>query len=148
MALQVQLVRDSFTALAPKHGAMLQTFYDTLFQRYPQVRPLFAKTNMAEQTFYDTLFQRYPQVRPLFAKTNMAEQQKKLGQALALVVANLERPDVLTTALHEMGARHVGYGTEPPHYDAVGECLLHALAVTAGPLRNDELAQAWRRMAP
>ncbi|HJN45276.1 MAG: globin domain-containing protein [Vicinamibacterales bacterium] len=118
MALEVQLLRDSFVALTPRHGELLQTFYDTLFERYPQVRPLFAKNDMSEQ-------------------------RKNLGEAPALVVANLERPDVLTQTLHRMGARHVAYGAEPPHYDAVGECLLHALAVTAGPLWNDELADAW-----
>ncbi len=74
MALEVRLLRDSFATLTPKHEELLQTFYDTLFERYPQVRPLFAKNDMSKQ-------------------------RKNLGEALALVVANLERPDVLTKTL-------------------------------------------------
>ncbi len=34
----------------------------------------------------------YPQLRPLFAKTNMEEQQQKLMMSLVLVIENLRNP--------------------------------------------------------
>ena len=38
---------------------------------------------------------------------------------------------------------HVTYGAEAAHYDAVGDCLLRALTVTAGRMWNEELTVAW-----
>ncbi|MCA9608317.1 MAG: flavohemoprotein [Myxococcales bacterium] len=118
MSLDVTALRGSFTAVAPKADALATTFYATLFERYPEVRPLFAHTDLGEQ-------------------------KKKLIAAISLVVASLEKPDALTGALKVLGAKHVGYGAEPGHYAAVGECLLHALAVTAGDVWTDELNTAW-----
>ena len=116
----VKLLRDSFDALKPRAGQLASTFYRILFERYPSVKPLFAHVDMAEQ-------------------------QKKLIQAIALVVANVDRPDQLIPAVRALGARHVDYGAKPGHYDAVGECLVAALAVVAGPLWSKKLEGAWVR---
>jgi methyl-accepting chemotaxis protein len=116
--LQVKLLRDSFDAVKPRADVLVATFYRILFERYPSVKPLFLDTDMKSQ-------------------------QRKLVQALALVVANLEKPDTLKAALHDLGGRHVAYGAEPAHYDAVGECLLAALATVAGPLWSSKLEKAW-----
>jgi hemoglobin-like flavoprotein len=82
-------------------------------------------------------------VRPLFAHTDLTKQKQMLIQALSLLVANLERPDVLKTYLGQLGAKHVRYGAREAHYAAVGECLLAAMAEVAGPLWNAELELAW-----
>ena len=116
----VKLLRDSFDALKPRAGQLASTFYRILLERYPSVRPLFAHVDMQEQ-------------------------QKKLVQAIALVVANVDRPDQLVPAVRALGARHVAYGAEPAHYDAVGECLIAALAAVAGPLWSKKLEGAWVR---
>jgi methyl-accepting chemotaxis protein len=116
--LQVKLLRDSFEAITPRADELAGTFYRILFDRYPAVRPLFRDTDLKEQ-------------------------QRKLVQALALVVANLERPAKLKEMLGQLGARHVDYGAQPAHYDAVGECLLAALSEIAGPLWSPKLERAW-----
>lgn len=116
--MQTQMLRDSFALVKP-HGSDLTGL------------------------FYKLLFERYPQVRPLFSKVDLAEQRKKLLAALALVVANADKPAVLAPVLAEMGARHVGYGAEEGHYPAVGECLLAALAQIAGPAWTPDLEAAW-----
>ena len=118
MALNVQLLRDTFSAITPKADDLAKTFYDTLFERYPGVRPLF------ENVRFD-------------------EQRKKLIRALALVVRNLEKPDYLKAYLGGLGQMHVAYGAEEAHYAAVGECLLAALESIAGSAWNDEVRQAW-----
>ena len=94
-------------------------------------------------TFYSELFERYPQVKVLFQNTDMAHQEKTLVRALEVVVQNAAKPEFLVPYLEGLGKRHVTYGVEAAHYDAVGECLIHALTVTAGQLWNDELAVAW-----
>jgi hemoglobin-like flavoprotein len=118
MALNVELLEQSFAAVAPKGQQLVDTFYRQLFREYPEVQPLFAGVNLADQ-------------------------KKKLLASLKLVVENLRRPDVLTEALHDMGLRHVDYGAREEHYPAVGATLLGALAETAGPAWNHELQQAW-----
>ena len=67
----------------------------------------------------------------MFARTDMAEQKKHLIQALVLLVANLEKADILKGHLGVLGAKHVRYGVRDEHYDAVGECLLAAMAASA-----------------
>lgn len=118
MALDPQVLRDSFKAISHKADELSATFYDVLFTRYPAVRPLFDETRMDEQ-------------------------RKKLIRSIALVLRNLEAPERLEPYLQGLGRMHVAYGAEPEHYPAVGECLLVALAETAGPAWTDELNAAW-----
>lgn len=118
MSLNVELLRASFQAVTPHAEELMETFYSLLFSRYPAVVPLFSGVDMKQQ-------------------------RGKLLASLGLVVKNCDQPANLVEPLRVMGARHVSYGTRPEHYAAVGECLLAALAATAGPLWNKELEQAW-----
>lgn len=107
---------------------------------FDQVRP---RAQELVERFYALLLERFPELRPMFARTNMAEQKGKLIQALAFVVANLERPGALKDALGRLGGKHAGYGVRPEHYVMVGDALLDALAEIAGPLWTDELRAEW-----
>jgi len=90
MSLKVELLEKSFQSVSPK-GEKLAAW------------------------FYERLFQKYPAVRPLFAKTNIKQQQKKLLGSLVLVVSNLRKPEKLKSGLLELGAKHLGYGTKLAH---------------------------------
>ncbi|MCI0656985.1 MAG: globin domain-containing protein [Acidobacteria bacterium] len=116
--MNVNLLRSSFEAIRPKAQALVDRFYSLLFERYPQVKPMFARTDLPKQ-------------------------KQMLIQALALLVANLEKPDVLKGFLGQLGSKHAGYGVRDEHYDAVGFCLLQAMAETAGPLWTDDLTLEW-----
>jgi hemoglobin-like flavoprotein len=116
--MNVTLLRTSFEALRPHAQTLVDRFYAMLFERYPQVRPMFARTDLPKQ-------------------------KQMLIQALALLVANLEKPEVLKGYLGGLGAKHGGYGVRDEHYAAVGECLLAAMAEIAGPLWNAELKREW-----
>lgn len=117
-ALNVKLLQDSLKAISHKGDELVATFYDLLFTRYPDVRPLFDGVRMPEQ-------------------------KAKLLRSIVFVVRNLEKPEVMVPYLQGLGRMHIAYGAEAAHYDAVGECLLEALAQTAGPLWSDDLAVAW-----
>ena len=93
--------------------------------------------------FYERLFQKYPAVKPLFKHSSMKAQKKKLLASLVLVIQNLRHPDKLTQALQGLGARHVAYGAQPAHYDAVGENLLAVLEEFAGSAWTPPVKQAW-----
>ena len=73
--------------------------------------------------FYERLFERYPAVRPLFTSPT-SEQQKKLIASINIIVQNVDNTEKLLPYLKDMGARHVGYGTENAHYGAVKENLM------------------------
>ena len=118
MGLNVELLEQSFKLVAPKGEALVARFYERLFQKYPTVKPLFKHASMAEQ-------------------------KKKLLASLVLVIQNLRRPDKLTEVLQTLGARHVDYGAQPAHYEAVGENLLAVLAEFAGPSWTPAVKQAW-----
>ncbi len=118
MGLNVELLEQSFKLVAPKGAALVSRFYQRLFKKYPAVKPLFKKTSMKTQ-------------------------KKKLLASLVLVMQNLRHPDKLTKALEDLGARHVDYGAQPAHYDAVGENLLAVLGEFAGPSWTPQVKQAW-----
>lgn len=97
--LQVELLERSFAKVKPQAAAFASSFYDNLFTAYPAAKPLFNTTDMAAQ-------------------------QKKLVGSLVLVVESLRKPDVLSSTLKGLGARHVQYGALPEHYPLVGNALL------------------------
>lgn len=118
MSLNVELLRKSF---------------ETVAERQPLITP----------RFYEILFERYPQVRPMFGGNSAANQQKMLQDALVAVLEHLEDATWLRATLEGMGAKHVGYGVRTEMYDWVGESLLATLAEIAGDDWTPELAAAW-----
>lgn len=93
--------------------------------------------------FYEELFEHFPQVKPLFANTTTEKQQTKLLAALKLVIGNLRNPETLIKTLTELGVRHQVYGVEAAHYDAVAETLLHVLQEFAGDAWTSDVQTAW-----
>jgi methyl-accepting chemotaxis protein len=118
MGLNVEVLEQSFNLVAPKGEALVARFYERLFQKYPSVKPLFKNASMKDQ-------------------------KKKLLASLVLVIQNLRRPDKLAAALRGLGARHVPYGAQPAHYDAVGENLLAVLGEFAGKAWTPAVKHAW-----
>ena len=93
--------------------------------------------------FYERLFEKYPEVHPLFSNVDMGDQKKKLLASLSLVVNNLRKPDVLTDALQQLGKRHQAYGAIEAHYPAVQENLLAVMQEMAGDAWTDQIHNAW-----
>src|SRR5713226_7979744 len=118
MALQIELLETSFQALVPCGEAFVTAFYERLFTSFPQTRAFFASTDMKEQ-------------------------RKKLLGALALVIQNLRKPEVLTSALTGLGQRHVSYGVRPEHYPIVGAVLLETFADILGQHWTQAHHDAW-----
>jgi len=115
---EVELLEESFAALAPQGEALAARFYQLLFENYPQVIPLFSGGSTSEQ-------------------------QKKLLAALVLLVQNLHKPDVLSDYLKGLGSRHMHYGVTVEHYPFVAESLLGAMEEFAGELWTPAVQKAW-----
>lgn len=113
---------------------------ELLEQSFERIKP---QASAFAASFYENLFQAHPEVKPLFAATDMTSQQKKLLNALVLVVENLRHPNVLKEVLSSLGNRHVKYGAIPQYYAAVGHVLLRTLEQYLQHEWSPELKQAW-----
>jgi hemoglobin-like flavoprotein len=107
---------------------------------WQQVGPI---SDTASALFYDRLFEIDPDVRTLFRHADMASQRKKLVQAIAVVVDELDRLDALLPILEALGRRHASYGVTDAHYDTVGEALLWTLEKGLGDAWTPAAAEAW-----
>lgn len=92
--------------------------------------------------FYGRLFERRPDLRPLF-KGNMQTQGRKLMQMIGFCVRSLDDPDTLIPQVRALGRRHRDYGVQPEHYDIVGEALLWTLGKGLGDGFTSEVEAAW-----
>jgi methyl-accepting chemotaxis protein len=118
MSLNVELLKSSLEAVAPQADELTRRFYQRLFSRDPAVQLLFQGVDLPEQ-------------------------RRKLAQSLTVIVRSLNKPEGLEKYLHELGARHVGYGAREEHYPLVASVLLEVMGELAGPLWTVDVAQAW-----
>lgn len=116
--MQIELLEQSFEALAPSGEKLVKRFYEELFKRYPHVKPLFENADIKVQ-------------------------QKHLLNAIVLVVNNLRKPEKLLPVLKNLGEKHQQYGAMEAHYPAVAETLLDVMAELAGEMWTEELHSAW-----
>ncbi|MEG3923231.1 globin domain-containing protein [Microcoleus sp. D3_18a_C4] len=113
---------------------------ELLEQSFEKIKP---SADEFAASFYEKLFTAHPELKPLFAKTDMEKQQKKLISALVLVVENLRSPEALGPVLNALGGRHIGYGVIPKYYRPVGEALLSAFEQYLQQDWTMEVKQAW-----
>jgi hemoglobin-like flavoprotein len=99
--------------------------------------------DVAATAFYDRLFELDPDLRALFAHTDMARQKQLLVQTLAVVVKSIDRLEQVVPAVQALGRRHAGYGVEPADFATVGQALLDTLAFGLGEAFDDEVRAAW-----
>jgi methyl-accepting chemotaxis protein len=114
----IEIVEETFAALAPQGEALATRFYERLFEQYPETEPLFEDISITGQ-------------------------EKKLLASLVLLVQNLRNTDVLVEYLQGLGARHVQYGVTEEDYPKVAENLLAVLEEFAGELWTPEVETAW-----
>ncbi|NEQ36737.1 MAG: globin [Okeania sp. SIO3I5] len=112
----------------------------TIEQSFEQIKP-HGKEFAA--SFYENLFAAYPELKPLFANTDIEKQEKKLLNALILVVENLRHPEALKEVVQALGARHVNYGVLKQHYPMIGIALLETLKQYLQENWNPEVKVAW-----
>lgn len=118
MSLDISLLRNSF---------------DLIIARQPELTP----------RFYEILFERYPQVRPLFGKNSGKNQARMLQDALVAVMDKLEDASWLEQTLGAMGAKHVDYNVTDEMYDWVGDSLIATIAEAAAGDWTPALEKAW-----
>jgi len=117
----------------PLDPELLRASFATTLERQPAITP----------RFYEILFTRYPQVKPLFGGNSARAQEEMLQQALVGVIDHLDDASWLASTLAGLGAKHVGYGVTREMFDWVGAALLATLAEILAEDWNDEVAENW-----
>jgi nitric oxide dioxygenase len=115
---QIELVQETWAALAPAAGELAELFYGRLF--------LIA-----------------PGVRRLFKNSDRMAQGRKLMMMISYAVKGLNRVEALLPGLQALGERHVAYGVRDEHYAPVGEALLWTLRQGLKDAFTAEVEQAW-----
>ena len=95
--------------------------------------------------FYDDLFDRNPQVRPLFADDLIAQRGTLLHELLGLAAAAHDLPGFLAHA-RELGLRLQRQGLHAADYAFVGEALIAAIGAVIGDGWTSGAEESWRRM--
>lgn len=114
-------------------AARLRSSLDLVLERQPAITP----------RFYEILFERYPQVRPLFGRNAASAQARMLQEAIVAVVDHLDDAGWLTSTLGAMGRKHVDYGVTPEMYAWVADSLVRTLAEVAADDWTPETEAAW-----
>lgn len=115
-------------------ATLLRSSFDTILERQPQITP----------RFYEILFARYPQVKPLFGARSNKQQAEMLQAALVAVLDKLEDASWLEQTLGAMGEKHLDYGVADEMYEWVVASLLSTLEEVAGADWTPEVAAAWQ----
>lgn len=98
--------------------------------------------NLAKH-FYDRLFERYPQSKPLFGNDSRLNQERMLTDALVAVLEHLEDATWLEETLGDLGKKHQEYKVTAEMYNWVGECLLDTIIDIAGDDWTSDHQLAW-----
>jgi len=82
----------------------------------------------AAESFYQTLFYRYPEVEAMFNGADMGMQAKKLYDMLRVAVRFLDNMEHLLPSLRDMGVRHARvYQVQRAHYSAVTTIFIETI---------------------
>ncbi|MDO4535577.1 MAG: globin domain-containing protein [Clostridium perfringens] len=99
------------------------------------------------RTFYETMFENNPEVKPLFnmSKQKSGEQPKALAMAIIASAENIDNLPKILPAVKKISERHCEVGIKPEHYPIVGKNLLIAIKKVLGDAATDEILEAWEK---
>lgn len=97
------------------------------------------------ERFYENLFARRPDFKPLFGRVQVDDQESKLHKALMLATQNLRKPDKVLSHFQALGQRHQQeYHVQADYYAVFVEVLHETLGEVAGDKWTPELSAAWK----
>lgn len=110
-------IRQSWSLILPQRKAVCRDFYERLFVRYPELRPLF--------------------------KGEIGEQADLFVTMINTVISALEHPERVRPLIETLGARHAQYGVHPEDYAKFEQVLLETLREALGEEFDAEVEAAW-----
>jgi hemoglobin-like flavoprotein len=121
LAVDPQLLRDSFIRVANYGPDAVNNVRDYLFSKFPETEPLFADIDI---------------------------NQHNVGwiKTLSFVTENLENEIEMRKYLFDLGLRHVKYGAEAWYYDWVGSAMINGFAILLAESWDQALANEWCKL--
>src|SRR3954454_21994522 len=116
---QIALVQHSLEVLGPRVDAVVERFYQHLFELDPSVAKLFS--------------------------TDPAVQRRKFEVELRQIIKAISGFEEFAERAHDLGIRHSHYGVRARHYRTVGDSLLWALGSVLGDDFNQATMEAWQQ---
>ena len=93
--------------------------------------------------FYQVLFERHPELRPLFTRTDRRAQYEKFAGMVDEIVQLRSAPREFVKSAVLLGQRHAAYGVTRDQYAPAGAVLLEVLAAALGPAFTPAVREAW-----
>ena len=97
------------------------------------------------QRFYERLFQAHPELKNLFNMRHQerGEQQRALAGAVLAYAANADNLSALTSAVGRITHKHASLNVQPEQYGVVGQHLLAAIKEVLGEAATTDIIDAW-----
>jgi len=106
-------------------------------------RGVIDRSEEASQLFYQLLFARNPQLKPMFERTDMVRLRQKMMATLDGVVRSIDEFEELIRELRPLGRAHAGYGVVAAHYGMVADAFLDRMQGMLGLAFTPEARKAW-----
>lgn len=116
----IATVKATAPVLAEHGYAIIQRFYERLFQAHPELKNIF---NMRHQEHGD--------------------QQRALAGAVLAYATHIDNLPVLQSAVSRIASKHASLGVVPAQYPVVGEHLLAAIKEVLGSAATEPVLSAW-----
>lgn len=115
---KIKIIQDSWAIAAPKAHEVLTFFYDTLFEIDPEIKPLFADTDMTLQRI-------------------------QVGEMITQAVGMLNNMNELIPTLASLGRRHIRYGVKEHHYAHFATAFMETLSQAFGVGFTHDMKASW-----
>ena len=93
--------------------------------------------------FYEELFNRLPEAKPLFKKS-LRNQGRLLMHMMSSIVHSLGRPVHLKMGLRSLGRNHIKYGVKEEYYPVLVEVMLDAIEKELAGQLTEHTMDAWK----
>ena len=96
-------------------------------------------------SFYELLFERYPEMKHFFEHVDMAKQEEKLIKALSFAICNMESEKEFEPVVRDLGSLHKSKNITPDHYQQFNECLIETIKKYSSSSWNEKTETAWKQ---
>lgn len=95
--------------------------------------------------FYQEMLGAHPELRSMFNASDQADgtQAKRLAGAILAYAGNIDRLDLLGSAVNQIARSHVRVHVQADQYPIVGKYLLLAIKAVLGDAATPEVIEAW-----
>ena len=95
------------------------------------------------KSLYRNLFQVTPDIRDVFASSDLEEQRQRTTDALLRVIHHFDEPHEVANHLQRLGAAHHEHlGVRPDHYPHIGRAMVRAVS-DVSPTWSSSTSSAW-----